>query len=257
MKKIITLFAVATVALATIAGDCPTQSMLYLLNGDDAANVEIELGFCKNTSACLEGFAFAITKPEGASWKKAYGNDFFTAQGYAPYILGCLTNNNGEGYSEEELEGFLNRRCDIQGILRNDKLVIIEILNTNGCRYFPTYPGKLGKFTVDMSALEDGEYEFFADNNNEDCCLMYTPDDSNDNQQVWVLSQPMVITLLKEGNTVTEKSSVPATFAPEYTGISTVAADKADSRIFDLQGRELKSIPEHGVYIQNGKKHVK
>ena len=255
MKKIITLFAVATVALATIAGDCPTQSMLYLLNGDDAANVEIELGFSKNTSACLEGFAFAITKPEGASWKKAYGNDFFTAQGYAPYILGCLTNNNGEGYSEEELEGFLNSRCDILSNLNGDKLVIIEILNSYNCRYFPASPGKVGKFTVDMSALEDGEYEIFADDTSEGSNLFYSADPNG--QQTWNLNQPMIITLLKDGNTVTEKSRVPASFAPDLSGISTVAADKADSRIFDLQGRELKSVPEHGVYIQNGKKYVK
>lgn len=255
MKKIITLFAVATVALATIAGDCPTQSMLYLLNGDDAANVEIELGFSKNTSACLEGFAFAITKPEGASWKKAYGNDFFTAQGYAPYILGCLTNNNGEGYSEEELEGFLNSRCDILSNLNGDKLVIIEILNSYNCRYFPASPGKVGKFTVDMSALEDGEYEIFADDTSEGSNLFYSADPNG--QQTWNLNQPMIITLLKDGNTVTEKSRVPASFAPDLSGISTVAADNADSRIYDLQGRELKSIPEHGVYIQNGKKYVK
>ena len=255
MKKIITLFAVATVALATIAGDCPTQSMLYLLNGDDAANVEIELGFSKNTSACLEGFAFAITKPEGASWKKAYGNDFFTAQGYAPYILGCLTNNNGEGYSEEELEVFLNSRCDILSNLNGDKLVIIEILNSYNCRYFPASPGKVGKFTVDMSALEDGEYEIFADDTSEGSNLFYSADPNG--QQTWNLNQPMIITLLKDGNTVTEKSRVPASFAPDLSGISTVAADNADSRIYDLQGREIKSIPEHGVYIQNGKKYVK
>ena len=39
--------------------------------------------------------------------------------------------------------------------------------------------------------------------------------------------------------------------------ISTVTTDKADNRIFDLQGRELKSVPEHGIYIQNGKKYIK
>ena len=43
----------------------------------------------------------------------------------------------------------------------------------------------------------------------------------------------------------------------EETGISTIASDKVDNRIFDLQGRELKSVPEHGIYIQNGKKYVK
>ena len=43
----------------------------------------------------------------------------------------------------------------------------------------------------------------------------------------------------------------------EETGISTIINDKADNRIFDLQGRELKSVPETGIYIQNGKKYVK
>ena len=47
------------------------------------------------------------------------------------------------------------------------------------------------------------------------------------------------------------------TVSKEATGISTIAADRTDSRIFDLQGRELKSVPEHGIYIQGGKKHVK
>ena len=41
--------------------------------------------------------------------------------------------------------------------------------------------------------------------------------------------------------------------------INTVDVDttNGDNRIFDLQGRELKSVPEHGIYIQNGKKYVK
>ena len=47
------------------------------------------------------------------------------------------------------------------------------------------------------------------------------------------------------------------TVAKEATGVSTIAADKVDNRIFDIQGRELQSVPEHGIYIQNGKKYVK
>ena len=41
------------------------------------------------------------------------------------------------------------------------------------------------------------------------------------------------------------------------TGISTVGVDGTNGRIYDIQGRELKSVPEHGIYIQNGKKYVK
>ena len=47
------------------------------------------------------------------------------------------------------------------------------------------------------------------------------------------------------------------TVSKEVTGISTISTDKADNRIFDIQGRELNSVPEHGIYIQNGKKYVK
>ena len=43
----------------------------------------------------------------------------------------------------------------------------------------------------------------------------------------------------------------------EPDAITTIINDKADNRIFDLQGRELKSVPETGIYIQNGKKYVK
>ncbi len=47
------------------------------------------------------------------------------------------------------------------------------------------------------------------------------------------------------------------TVSKDATGISTIVSDKADNRIFDLQGRELKSVPEHGIYIKNGQKYVK
>lgn len=58
-----------------------------------------------------------------------------------------------------------------------------------------------------------------------------------------------------EGKAVAEP--LVMTVSKEATGISTIAADKVDNRIFDLQGRELKSVPEHGIYIQNGKKYIK
>ena len=43
----------------------------------------------------------------------------------------------------------------------------------------------------------------------------------------------------------------------QATGITTIGTDYVNGRIYDLQGRELKSVPEHGIYIQNGKKYVK
>ena len=37
--------------------------------------------------------------------------------------------------------------------------------------------------------------------------------------------------------------------------VSTPSA--ADDALYDLQGRKLNSVPQHGVYIKNGKKYVK
>ncbi|MBO4721762.1 MAG: hypothetical protein J5629_02395 [Muribaculaceae bacterium] len=258
MKKIFTLIAAALLSLAVSAQDCPTKTMMNLLNGDDAANVEIEVGISEQSSAYLVGFNFEITKPEGATWKAAYDENYFTAQGYAPYILGCLPENTGQDLTDDELEGYLSRFCDVDSWIRNnDKLVIVEVLKFLICRFFPSYPGNVGKFALDMSALEDGEYEVRAENTADSGYMWYQP--GTEANQYWRIDKPMVLTLMKQGETVIQKSSIQATYVQGLTGISTVATDSenADSRIFDLQGRELKSVPEHGIYIQNGKKYVK
>ena len=39
-------------------------------------------------------------------------------------------------------------------------------------------------------------------------------------------------------------------------GEHAAADENVDNRFFDIQGRELKTVPEHGIYIQNGKKVV-
>lgn len=255
MKKIFSLFAAALIGLSVSAQECPTESMMSLLNGEDAANVEIELGLSKNASSWLEGFMFSVSKPEGATWKKAYDENYFTAQGYAPYILGNLASGMGEDLTDEELEEYLYEACDILGLLRGDNLDLIEVLLWNDSRFFPACPGKVGKFAIDMSALEDGEYELRSENTPNGTNLLYG---GASEQSCWLLDEPMVITLTKQDNTVFEKRSTPAFYVSSLSGISTVATDAAvDSRIFDLQGRELQSAPEHGIYIQNGKKYVK
>ena len=124
MKKIFTLFAAALVGLSVSAQECPTESMMSLLNGDDAANVEIELSLSKNLSSYLEGFFFRVSKPEGATWKKAYDGKYFTAQGCGPYILANLGSGTGEEFTDEELEELLYEGCDIQGLLKDDNLDI-------------------------------------------------------------------------------------------------------------------------------------
>ena len=378
MKKLFTLFAAALLGFCAYAQDttepCPTVPEFYLLNGDDAANVEIEFGFKQNNSANLNGFNFAIQKPEAATWKKAQGMNWFSAKGYAPYILGCLAENMGESFTDEELEEYLSDMCDVKSnaktVGEEQNLVVIEILTTNECRFFPAYPGLVGKFKIDMSALEDGEYEIKAEATPATASMSYTG--GPEGNRAWTIDEDLVITLVKEGNVVTEKADTPQpveynafyvtgtfnewdqdvanmtelvanadgnqftgsveltdgaefkvvtptedglkwfggvdenqvgyfeindalldqpielvdgsnfkvvgdgkytitvmnpakglqeplvmTVSKESTGINTIGVDSANGRIYDLQGRELKSVPEHGIYIQNGKKYVK
>ena len=348
MKKLFTLFAAALLGFCAYAQDttepCPTVPEFYLLNGDDAANVEIEFGFKQNNSANLNGFNFAIQKPEAATWKKAQGMNWFSAKGYAPYILGCLAENMGESFTDEELEEYLSDMCDVKSNVRvnpdnaedpSQVLVIIEILSTNECRFYPEGPGKVGKFKIDMSALEDGEYDLHCNATPQGGSFSFTG--GPEGSRAWTIDEELAITLVKTGNVVTVKGDDPVvepitiagtvvdkdnaplegvtvtldeatgakeaitttttadgTYSLEYTpeegkeynvtfakdnyqtatypadevpepvvlqsvdtGISTIGVDGNDGRIYDLQGRELKSVPEHGIYIQNGKKHVK
>ncbi len=259
MRQFFTLIAVALVCLAVSAQECPTKTMMYLLNGEDASNVELELGLSENNSTHLCAFYFTIAKPEGSTWKKVSGNDYFTTQGYGTYIMACTTeyydeDDNVVEITDELLEELCGYYCDVQSSVKDEKLTIIEVLYASFCRNYPDYPGKVGKFAIDMSNLEDGEYELYSENTPDNGALNYYLED----QHTWQLDKPMVLTLSKQGNTVTEKSRASATYVSSVSGISTIGADNhGDSRIFDLQGRELKGVPEHGIYIQNGKKHVK
>ena len=260
MKKIFTLFAAALVGLCAFADDtpCPSKCYLSLLNADDPANVEIELQLT-NESANLNGFNLELTKDAGSeaiAWKRVQGLNYFTAKGYAPVILGMLAENMGMAFSDEELEGMLGDMADIKSSLKpndpiNGNLVMIEILSTNDCRFFPQLatPTGVGKFKVDMSNCEDrGEdnpYHLIAPAVASNYSFAYTG--GPEGNRAWTGDEPLELYLTKNGNVI-----------EEYTGISTIAVDRpVDNRIFDLQGRELQSIPEHGIYIQNGKKYVK
>ena len=351
MKKLFTLFAAALLGFCAYAQDttepCPTVPEFYLLNGEDAANVEIEFGFSQNNSANLNGFNFAIQKPEGATWKRAQGANWFTGKGYARYILGAinLDGATADDFTDAELEEMLSDMCDIKGNRRTDPdnpestdntetLVIIQILSTLDCRFYPATPGKVGMFKIDMSALEDGEYDLHCNATPQGGSFSYTG--GPEGSRAWTIDEPLTITLVKTGNVVTVKGETPVvepktitgivtdsndaalegvtvtldeatakeaittttdangayslTYTPEEgkeynvtfakdtyvtqtypadevpetvvlqsvdTGISTIGVDGNNGRIYDLQGRELKSVPEHGIYIQNGKKHVK
>jgi hypothetical protein len=377
MKKVFTLFAAALLGFCAYAQEtCPTVPELTLLNGDDAANVELELGLKVNNSANLNGFNFEFTKPHDATWKRAQGANYFSGKGYARYILGAinLDGATADDFTDAELEEMLPSMADIKSNAKQvgdeKNLVVIVILSTNDCRFFPAFPGVVGKCKIDMSTLADGEYEIKAENTPATASMSYTG--GPEGSRAWTIDEPLTITLVKEGNVVTEKADTPQpveynafyvtgtfnewsedvanmtelvanadgnqftgsvvladgaefkvvspleeglkwfggvdenqvgyfeindglldqpielvdgsnfkvvgdgkytitvmnpakglqeplvmTVSKESTGINTIGVDSANGRIYDLQGRELKSVPEHGIYIQNGKKYVK
>ena len=253
MKKIFTLFAVALLGLCAYAQEateepCPSKMEMTVLDGSDAANVTFEFGLAQVNSDNLNGFNMEVTKPEGASWKRAQGTNYVNAKPYARYILGMidLDGMTIDDFTDADLNDMIGDLLDNKSNVKDGNLVFIQILSTNDCRFYPNEPGKVGVGKIDMSTLEDGEYELKADATPSGCSFSYTG--GPEGTRAWTADEPVVLKLKKEGNTVTEVQ----------TAITTINTDQAvDNRIFDIQGRELKSVPEHGIYIQNGKKYVK
>ena len=258
MKKFFTLFAAALMgvsAFAQMPETCPSELGLQVKNGaqTNMSNARIQLTL-SNSSLNLNGFNTELEcENENVTFKT------FSATNYANVILA-----RWEGTTEIEdpdtgdmvdveitdaiRNSLLTTKCDVKwNVKENGNLVIIEILSSNDCRFFPVLetPTGIGRMNIDMSGAADGKYTIVAPKTAQGLSFSYTggpePLDS------WTTDAPVEITLEKKGAEVTE-----------YTGISTITADQAvDNRIFDLQGRELQSVPEHGIYIQNGKKYVK
>ena len=167
--------------------------------------------------------------------------NYFTAKGYGATILARLEDSD-----DDEREELLSEMCDVKSNEKNGHLVIIEILSTNDCRFFPVLeaPTGVGKFYLDMSGCADGTYKIVAPDTPSGCSFSFTQ--GPEPLTAWTSDAPVEISLKKTGDLI------------EPSAISTIAVDQpVDNRIFDLQGRELQSVPEHGIYIQNGKKYVK
>ena len=267
MKKIFTLFAVALVGICANAavseyGPCPSELSLALQDGSNPSNVRVELKL-KNASQRLNGWNVQFSKASGSeslAWKN------FSATNYASVILqnwvGTTEIENEDGdletveITDAVRKSQLNNKCDIKSNIKNDgaDYMIIYILSTTDPRFFPVLEEAtaVGRIGIDMSACADGDYTIIAPDVPTSYSFSYTK--AADEEvcpeplTAWTGDAPIELTLNKTGNDITEV----------IDAISTIAVDQpVDNRIFDLQGRELQSVPEHGIYIQNGKKYVK
>ncbi len=160
-----------------------------------------------------------------------------------------------EGVTDSKREQQLFKKADLKCNVKEEtgNLVIIELLSTNDCRFFPILTEEddntIARFTVDFSACGDTREPLIlmSDATPQGCSFSYTG--GVEGTVAWTIDAPIVLKLDKIDGII--KKAVD-------TGISTINTDQpADNRIFDLQGRELNRVPESGIYIQNGKKYVK
>ena len=234
MKKVFTLFAAALLGLCAFAQEGPCPSRLYFEPAADEqpANNATFLLKLVNSSENLNGFNM-----EGFS-------------GYGHTILA-----RWEGVTDSKREQQLFKKADLKCNVKEEtgNLVIIELLSTNDCRFFPILTEEddntIARFTVDFSACGDTREPLIlmSDATPQGCSFSYTG--GVEGTVAWTIDAPIVLKLDKIDGII--KKAVD-------TGISTINTDQpADNRIFDLQGRELNCVPESGIYIQNGKKYVK
>ncbi len=135
-------------------------------------------------------------------------------------------------------DGFLDNKSSVKDVNiygDHDVLVVVQVLTTNECRFYPSHPGKVGKFKVDMSALEDGEYQIMADAKPETGSFSYTG--GPEGNRAWTIEEPLIINLKKTGDEVT-------------TGINIIEAVKNVTNVtyYNLQGVE-SATPFDGVSI--------
>ncbi|MBR5639030.1 MAG: hypothetical protein IKW83_04625 [Muribaculaceae bacterium] len=265
MKKFFTLLAAAMLGVCAYAQTCPSEISLKLLDGTNPNLIQVEV-MLTNASENLNGFNFELEKTEGSPvvFRKSGGN-YFSAAGYANVILQrwetTMEEDEDTGdeievpVTDEMREAKLLNMCDVKSNLKQDNLVIIELLSTTECRFFPVLdePTAIGVFYMRWPATKEDEAEVpqvtlsapstpsrysFSYTGGAEGTVAMTPD------------APIEYTLYNVDGVITDE--VP------QTAISTISTDtNVDNRIFDLQGRELQSVPEHGIYIQNGKKYVK
>ena len=247
MKKVFTLFAAALLGLCAFAqehdGPCPSRLYFEPAADEQPANNATFLLKLVNTSENLNGFNMEVQKPEAAVWvEDADDEDWVGFSGYGHTILA-----RWEGVTDSKREQQLFKKADLKCSIKDGKLVIIEILSTEECRFFPVLeePAGIARFTVDMSGCADGVYALMSEATPTGCSFSFTG--GPEGNRAWTTDAPIYLELKKDGDKV-----IP-------TAISTIAVDEtpADNRIFDLQGRELNRVPDSGIYIQNGKKYVK
>ena len=221
----------SSVASKEFVKNAPSALMLEpMCASQDANNVKIELQLV-NSSSNLIGFNIEVAKQDlngnycsSIQWVKDDTDGTWAGfSGYGHTILA-----RWEGATDAEREANLYDYCDLKSNIKSNNLVIIEILSTMSCRFFPVLEQPVGvaRFTLDMSACEDGDYRLFI--KNVPGCYSFDYAGGEEGTGAYTPNEPVILELTKVGNTVTSMHKKYAvTLADVENGV--VTADKTEA----------------------------
>ncbi len=224
-----------TVKPKTDSNTCPSALYFKPMEDEQNANrVVIELQLV-NYSENLNGFNMEVNKPSSVQWLKDEEDEEWVGfSGYGPTILA-----RWEGVTDDKRERDLFKKADLKCSIKDGKLVIIEILSTNDCRFFPVLeePAGIARYSIDMSACQDGIYELWSNATPSGCTFSYTG--GVEGTIAITTDNPIVLELKKTGNIVQDLSA-----------ISNISVDKNVTGIkyYNLQGIE-SDTPFQGINI--------
>ena len=152
MKKLFTLFAAALVGVSAFAFTEGNTKLVYTVAADqDPAATEITVDL-QNSNDDLNGIQQGIIPEAGAEFiKTGTGMQKKYFWGNGAYILAMFPD-----VTDEDRNANLDSFCDVKQDINDGRLVVVTLLSTNDCFVYPAYDGNLGRFTMNLSALEDG-----------------------------------------------------------------------------------------------------
>ncbi len=230
MKKFFTLFAVALLGITAYA-QCPSRLYFEPAEAEqDASNAMFHLKLV-NSADYLNGFNMEIQKPAAAEWlEDEEDGEWVGFTGYGHTILAMWepTNLNWR-------ETKLFQKADLKCSIKEEKLVIIEILSTLDCRFFPQLTEEddniVARFSLNFSGCEDGDFVLRSEATPQGCSFSYTGDPTGTYNGAITIDEPIVLELTKVGDIVKIKGTEPVVEPVTISGI-----------VKDADGAPLKDV---------------